>query len=89
MIESTSMIDARVNILDINCRKKYKNKDIKCELSDYELEHLEHFLLHCEKYPSIRQQHQFVHQPYRKDREQLIVETLLLKEDNSEHTEEK
>ena len=55
-LESKLMIRARVNTLDLNWRKRFKNEDTRCERCHYEIEDLEHFPLHCNPYSDIRQQ---------------------------------
>ena len=56
---SKLIVRGRTNTLTLNWRNRFQNKSEQCSCCNCEIETLEHFLLDCEQYSDIRQNHSF------------------------------
>lgn len=56
-LETKFRVNARLTILELNWRNRFKNESTRCGLCNHEIENLKHFLLYCKQYADIRQQH--------------------------------
>ena len=74
-LKTNLLLRARTDTLELNWRKKHQNKEISC-VCGYENETLEHFILYCNLYDSVRVKYGFLQHPCTENEILLLADIL-------------
>lgn len=87
--ETTLMTRARTNTLSLNWRNRYQGKSEVCPYNDSDKETLEHFVLECRGYESIRRKFNILSSNENENKEELLAQILLFNVSNNKEMQEK